>query len=202
VAQLPPKAAVEKVVKPPQIKSSEAGFTMIELIVAAAMMVVITAAATSMLISVLNRQPKVTAAADQIGDARIGLERMVNEIRQGSGVVVASSSASKLVFNTYIHAASCTSNPTQSAAAISCQVTYECAVESGKSTYACTRKVSTATAAKFVTKLASPIAFTYTPTAVPAYVGVKISLPTTGGGGTTVLEGGAALRNLPSNLTN
>jgi type II secretory pathway pseudopilin PulG len=182
------------------LADSESGFTMIELLVAMAMMIVITGAAVAMLVSAMQNQPKITSKADQIGDARVALERIVNEIRQGSAITT--QTAEKLTLSTYIRAATCTSAPTAGAAAILCPVTYECAQEASKTTFACTRQVSTATATSFVSKLNSKEVFTYVPTVSPTYVGVKISLPATSGSSSTVLEGGAALRNSTTILAN
>jgi type II secretory pathway pseudopilin PulG len=178
------------------------GFTMIELLVAATMMVIITGATVSLLISTFKDQSRVTSRADQVGAARVALNKMVGEIRQGSAI--SAGSAEELKMTTYVHATSCTAGPSVSAPAISCAVTYKCLAETGKSTFKCTRKVSTAGEEKLVGGLSSKSVFTYSPaspTTSATYITVKLALADSSSASyTTTLENGAALRNTATNL--
>jgi type II secretory pathway pseudopilin PulG len=189
----------------------EGGFTLIELLVATAMMVVICGAAVTMLISVMQQTPKVTNRADQIGAARNAIERVAREVRQGKKVT--STGPAQMTLETF-----CTS----AVAATECKVEYSCALESGKTTYGCSRTISTVTT-KVVGGLASAEVFCFYPNkekiecpkatatspgrvvgeAEPArFVNLRVSFPRQS---TTekndVLEGGAALHNSTSLLT-
>lgn len=175
---------------------------MIELLVAATMMVIITGATVSLLISTFKDQSRVTSRADQVGEARVALNKIVGEVRQASAISVGK--AEELQITTYVHATSCTAGPSVSAPAISCAVTYKCAKETGKNTYKCTRKVSTAAEEKLVGGLTTNAVFTYSPaspTTSATYITVKLALADSSSTTyTTTLENGAALRNTATNL--
>lgn len=183
----------------------ESGITMIELVVAMAMMVILTGAAASMLISAFKAAPSITGRAEQVGDARVALERMVRDIRQATGLAAAPGSGSEVKLSTYVHALACNASPTASAAARLCRVTYTCA-KSGT----CTRRAanvngtSAGTSVTVVTGVANYTSvFTLSPsTSTPAYITVKLRLPTPDGDGFTTLEDGAALRGAAANLVN
>jgi type II secretory pathway pseudopilin PulG len=178
---------------------SERGLTMVELLVAMMMMVLITGATVSLFVSTIKDQSKVTKRADQVGDARLALQKMIVEIRQGEAVTTAT--AAKMVITTYVHATtSCTGAASATAPAIKCAVTYEAAKEGTKSTYELKRTVAGGTAAKVITGMSSSSIFEYTPTTTPTYVSAKITLPSSTGNSPTTLESGAALRNSPTNL--
>jgi type II secretory pathway pseudopilin PulG len=179
----------------------ESGFTLIELLIATAMMIIITAAAVTMITSVIRQTPKISNRSDQIGSARNAMEKITAEVRQGKEAT--STGPSQMTLKTF-----CGS----SGRATECTVSYSCAIESGKSTYACSRTVSGVTA-KVVGGLASSEVFCFYPnteskecgtassTSLPRYVGVKVRLPQITATETqTVLEGGAALHNSTSVL--
>jgi type II secretory pathway pseudopilin PulG len=182
---------------------SEAGFTLIELLVATLMTVIICGAAVMMIISVMRQSPKITTRSDQIGFARNAIEKLTGEIRQGKEATSTGSSA--MTLKTY-----CPKAGGQSA---ECTVSYSCAAETGKTTYACSRTVAGVTR-KVVGGLASAEVFCFYPnteskecgtasTTTPArYVGVKVAFPQqVSTEKQTVLEGGAALHNSTSLLT-
>jgi type II secretory pathway pseudopilin PulG len=186
-----------------QRSTDESGFTLVELLVATAMMVVICGAAVLMLTSVMKQTPKVTTRADQIGTARNAIEKIAREVRQGREAT--STGASQMTLKTF-----CTSS---GGAASECTVAYSCALESGKTTYACSRTVSGVTT-KVVGGLASAEVFCFFPNteskecgkagtaSPPRYVGIQVRIPQTTATETqTVLEGGAALHNSTSLLT-
>jgi type II secretory pathway pseudopilin PulG len=179
---------------------NSAGITMIELLVAISMMVVITGAAVSMLVSSLHDQVGQTKRADQVGTARNAIEKLTVDLRQGD--TVTTGTPTQLALSTYCHTGT-------GGASTACTVSYSCAIESGKTTYRCTRKVNNGTARTFASGLLTGNVFCFVPstsgtecgtrnTAVSTtYVGAKIELPASTQGGRTVLEDGAALHNSP-----
>ncbi len=191
---------MKKTIQIPPLSSAD-GLTLIELLVASAMGVVIAGAAITLLITSLHQQPRITGQAEQVGEARVAMDRIVRDLRQGSGVSE-TPTAKKLILTTYVHATSCTAAPSATATAIKCRVTYEC------SSGTCTRRVATTTgpategtAVTLISGLSSNEIFSYSPSATaPTYIGVKLVLPASSGSNTTTLEDGAALRDVASNL--
>jgi prepilin-type N-terminal cleavage/methylation domain-containing protein len=185
---------------------SEAGFTMIELLVAMTMAVVLTGAAVALLVTALKDQPKVTNRADQVGKARIATEQMVRELRQGvSGSVNKGEtpSASKVTFETYVDG---TCGTTAVTTGTLCKVTYACA---GTSCTRTTKNPSTGTqsaATTFIEGVFNPTAvFEYTKAGstcasvvgeVVSYVSVTLELLNSDKS-KTVLADGADPRSCP-----
>jgi len=179
----------------PNPNNSEAGFTLIELIVAASMMIVITGATVALLVSALRQQPEVTERADQIGDARNALEKLTVDIRQGSEATYVG--PSEIGLETICDFPDGSTGP--------CTVEYECPASG--TTYRCIRTVDGGSPTVVTRGLSSPDVFCVVPSTEgaecgesngepPAYVGVTIQFPATDRGANTVLEGGAALHNL------
>ncbi len=172
----------------------ETGLTLIELIVAASMMVVITGAAVAMLTSAMRQQPELTERADQIGSARVGMEKMLREIRQGV-VGSVSGTSSELKFESYVDG-KCGSATV--ATATKCAVKYICG--SGK----CTRSTGgTGTSTTLVGGLTNSSFFGYvksvsscsTATGEP-YTYVTVALEMRSDDGSPVmLQDGANLRS-------
>src|ERR1700754_1060383 len=73
-----------------QVGCHEGGFTLLELLIAAAMSVIVVGAATTMLISVMHRQPAVSGRAEEIGNARNAIEKITAGLRDGAKVTSAS----------------------------------------------------------------------------------------------------------------
>jgi prepilin-type N-terminal cleavage/methylation domain-containing protein len=178
----------------------EAGFTLIEMLVASAMSIVVLGGVGSLLISTLHDQPVLTQKAANIQTARWVLERLTRELRDG--VVVDKATASSVSFQTYVRHSTCggsTMLPSTSAS-IKCEVTYTC---SGGS---CTRVeaapgVYTGTATVIFEGLNnSSSVFTYSPSTTSAtYVGVTLAIPNPSGGGATTVSDGVSLRNATLN---
>jgi Tfp pilus assembly protein PilW len=185
--------------QPIDIRGRTDGFSMIELVVAMAMAIVITAAATSMLISVMKRQPDLTERADQVGKARIGVERFVREIRQGVVGSVKAKTATGFEFETYVDSKCGT---TTVAVATKCRVVYSCVSEK------CTRTTGVGSATSVTTvaeKLKNTTFFEYVQGASPCatvseepvtFVGVNLEFRSKKGG-PTLLQDGAGLRSCP-----
>ena len=108
---------------------SEDGLTLVELLISMTMAVVVCAAAALMLINALQRQSDVTQRADQVGEARVGVEEMVRSIRQGvlgSASVTNTASSSTLKLETYVDG-HC--GQTTVTTGTKCQVVFQCASE-------------------------------------------------------------------------
>lgn len=178
----------------------EAGFTLVELLVASTMGVVLLGAVGSLLVSALRDQPGISQKAVNIQTERWVLERMTRELRDG--VVVDKATASSVSFQTYVRDSTCggaTVLPSTSPS-IKCEVTYTC---SGTS---CTRieaapGVYTGTATTIFTGLSnSSSVFSYSPnTTSPTYVGVTLTIPNPSGSGGLTASDGVSLRNATLN---
>lgn len=80
----------------------ERGFTLVELMVTAAVMGVVATAIIGVAISAFKTTATITNRRDVFNDGRIALDRLSKQLRQGESVTVASSTASQVVFDTYI----------------------------------------------------------------------------------------------------
>jgi Tfp pilus assembly protein PilW len=187
-------------------KDSDAGFTLVELLVGMTMSLIIVIAAVAMFTSTLHREPKATATADVLGTARNAVEKMTTELREGEKATL--SGTSSLVLTTPCTGAGASTEGT-------CEDRYQCAREVGLSTFDCTR-TSGGTTTTIVKGLANAEVFCVFPTSSsgkecgleltnpelpaserePRYVGITVQFPNhKDATGTTVLEDGAALHN-------
>ena len=180
-----------------RLGAREAGFTLVELLVAAAMGVVLMGAVGSLVISAVRSQPKISKKAANIQVARFLLERMTRELR--SGFVVREAKETTVSFETYVRHSTCGSSTLLAATApsIKCEVRYTC--ETG----ICTRTETAAgvltggTATAIVSGVGAASGFAYSPsTTAPTYVKVTLVLPSPSGGtDATTISDGASLRN-------
>jgi len=177
-------------------RDSEAGYTLVELLVAATMGVVVMGTVALLVIGTVRSQPKITKEAQNVSSARWMLERLTHELR--NGIVVKEGTASKVAFEGYVRHGSCGGSAALSSktAAIKCLITWEC------STAACSRKetapgTTTGTMVKVFSGLSSNQVFTYVPNAASAtYVKVTLRLPDPSSSGSPlVISSGASLRN-------
>ncbi len=180
----------------------EAGFTLVELLVASTMGVVVLGAVGSLLVSALRDQPGISQKAVNIQTERWVLERMTRELRDGIRVDPGKASGSSVSFLTYVRHAECggTAMLPSTSPSIKCEVTYTC---SGSS---CTRLeaapgVYTGTATTIFTGLSnSSSVFSYSPnTTSPTYVGVTLTIPNPSGSGGLTASDGVSLRNATLN---
>lgn len=169
---------------------AEAGFTLPELLVATVLSMIVIGGGVTVFTASIQSQPRIDSQASAIQDARVVMENLTREIRQGSSVPTAS--ASQLSVITYVHSDTCgTTTPV-------CRVTYACSAGG-----TCTRTVSRpdgtspGTPVQVIAGLSSPSVFSYTPpsTAAPASVGVTLALPAKGGANAITLNDAATLRN-------
>lgn len=177
---------------------SEAGFTLIEVLVASALAIVLLGGVLAALESSQRVQARDTEWALTLQEGRAGLARMAHEIRQASKVEKAE--ASTLLFLAAVGGKKW-------------QVKYECNVEQAGTSYReCVRlaaeegKSLPASGTPIVRDVANgTTVFSYTPTSTsPTVVTLKVEIPAKGtltlaGGGykhNVVLEDAAFMRNL------
>lgn len=175
---------------------AQAGFTLIEMLVASAMGVVLMGAVVTLIVGALHSQPAISQTAADVQTVRFVTERLTRELREG--VVVDEATGSSVSFQTYVRHSTCggAGMLPSSSPSIKCEVTYTC---SGSS---CTRieaepNVYTGTPVTIFTGLNnSSSVFTYSPNATtPTYVGVTITIPAENGSAATTVTDGASLRN-------
>lgn len=173
------------------------GYTLVEMLVAITMSMVVIGAGVMVFTSGIENQPRITTKADAIQQGRVTMERIVRELRQGSGIVPGTTpSASRLSIVTYVDS-TCAGAPTTTAN--QCGVTYSC----GSPVGTCTRQVAQpdgslpGPAVPVVSGLSGSSVFSYSPSATaPTYVGVSLAFPSSVGGTAITLSDGAAFRNV------
>lgn len=190
--------------------SSEAGLTLIELLVAAGMSVVLVGAATSMLISAVRDQPRLSEQSRNVSEARWVLDRLTREIRNGIRVDVAT--PTQVSFLALVRRTSCGGAvPTDPEAdAIKCEVTYQCTTTSCSRSEAEDGKFD-GTPRPLVGGINSSNVFCFVPSTDPedplecgsaasvattTYVGAELRIPNPGstGAGALTISDGASLR--------
>jgi hypothetical protein len=177
--------------------SSEAGLTLVEMLVAASMSVLIVGAVSSMLISSVRTQPRVSEKAQSVSTARYLLERLTREIR--NGVRVDEATGARVSFVSKVRRSSCGGSGTLEGTqpAIECQITYDCT-----SGTACTRTEATkgdlvGGTPRLLTAeldLAGSDVFSYSPSVEPTYIGVTLRVPNPSGSGALTVSDGASMR--------
>lgn len=175
----------------------EAGYTLIELLVASAMGIIVLGAVGSLVISAMRDQPGISKRAQNISTARWVMERLTREIRNGIAVDPERATESEVSFRTYVRRTTCggTGTPASSTPAIECQVTYKCA-----KTY-CSRieaapGVYTGTEAKVFSGIDDEHVFSYSPAVKEAtFIGITLHFPNPSGTGDLTVSDGASLRN-------
>lgn len=177
---------------------SESGLTLVELLVASAMSVALLGAIGSMVLSSLRTQPDLSKKAQNISSARVALERMTRELRNGIAVEPGRALPNEVSFRTFLRRTTCgsTSAPPSSAAAIECQVTYAC------TTTSCSREETAPGAfgggapTTIVTGIDDSEVFSYSPSAdEPTFVGITLHIPNPDGPADLTISDGASLRN-------
>ena len=169
------------------------GFTLIELLLAASISLVVLGVGVGLMTTGLKNQPKVAERAGEIQEARVAMERLTREIRQGDSVVSATSNQFSLITN--VNSATC-GGATSDEARL-CRVTYSCTGE------VCTRVEANpdGTGASgpetVVSGISTASVFTYTPSATaPTYVGVKLLFPSDDGDDSITLTDGVTMRSV------
>jgi len=176
------------------VLSESGGFTLVEMLVATMIATVVIGGAVTVFTAGIKSQPRIESQAQAIESGRTTMERIVRELRQGSGLVAGTTpSASAISIVTYV-GSTCAGVSTTTVA--QCSVSYTCA--SGT----CARRVaqpngsSPGPAVQMVSGLSSDNVFSCSPScSVPTYIGVTLSFPGLNGGNALTLSDGAALRN-------
>jgi type II secretory pathway pseudopilin PulG len=175
---------------------AEAGFTLVELLVASAMGIALLGAIGAMVLSSMRAQPEVSKRAQNISTARWILERMTREIR--NGVVVDQATPTSVSFRTFVRRDACGGSGALSSTqpSIECQVTYSC------TTTSCTREETNpevfggGTATTIFSGIDDANVFSYSPDAEePTFVEVNLHFPNPSGQGDLTVSDGASLRN-------
>lgn len=174
---------------------TEAGVTLVELLVASAMGIALLGAIGAMVLSSMRTQPEVSKRAQNISTARWILERMTREIR--NGVVVDKALSNEVSLRTFVRHNTCGGSGTLSSTqpSIECQVTYSC------TTTSCTREETApevfggGTATTIFTGIDDPNVFSYTPAEEPTFVEIALRFPNPSGPGDLTVSDGASLRN-------
>jgi Tfp pilus assembly protein PilW len=176
------------------IGRDERGVTLVELLVGMSMGLVVLGAAALVFTAGVKNQVRADSEAAAVAQARTTMERLIRELRQGSGVAAGTTpSSSQLSFITYVPSA-CNGDP--STASTQCRVTYSCAGG------ICTRRLampdgsSPGATVEVASGLSSNSVFSYSPSATsPSLVTVTLTYPAQGGGNAITLSDGAAFRN-------
>ena len=101
------------------------GFTLIELLLAASLSLIVLGVGVGLMTTAMRSQPDVAEKAGEIQEARVAMERLTREIRQGDSVVSASSTQFSLI--THVNSATCGGLPSSEARL--CRITYTCGGE-------------------------------------------------------------------------
>lgn len=175
----------------------EAGFTLVELLVASAMGVVLMGAVASLVIGAMRAQPGISERAQNISSARWVLDRMTHEIRNGIAVTPTRAKAEEVSFRTYLRRTTCGSTTALASTlpSIECQVTYRC------SSTKCTRLeaapgVYAGTETTIYEGLNSSQVFSYLPSAAQAtFIRITLQIRNPTGNAAMTVSDGASMRN-------
>jgi Tfp pilus assembly protein PilW len=184
------------------VPSSEAGFTLVELIIGTALGLLVIGAAVTVFTASIGSQPLVDKRAAQIDQARSMSDRVTRELRQGSNA--SSTSAAQLMVLTYVPRTSCGASTV--GPDIRCRVFYNCTTAGATSS--CTRiecppallvpGTGCGPTTTVVTGLTTNQVFTFSPqTPGQAYVGISLQYPAENGDDAITIQDGVALRNPP-----
>jgi prepilin-type N-terminal cleavage/methylation domain-containing protein len=176
----------------------DAGFTMVEMLVASAMGVIVVGATGTLVVSAMKRQPEISKRAQTITTARWVLERMTREIRNGKQIELGASQSSFSLI-TLVRRSTCggAGLPAAGTPAIECRVTYSCTATTCSRTEAAPGSLAgSGTKATLFTGINSENVFSYAPNAeAPTYVRITLRMPNPRGGGSLKVSDGASLRN-------
>jgi Tfp pilus assembly protein PilW len=170
----------------------DAGYTLPELLIATAMTLVLLGGALTVMVTGVRSEPRVSERSGEIQQARVLMERVTRELRQGATVLEATTGHLRLI--TYVNSETC--GGVAASTARSCMVTYDCVGGT------CTRVESdaegTASGPPTVetTGLSADPVFSYLPSAASArYVGITFEFPAADGDDAITLSDGVTLRN-------
>lgn len=166
------------------------GFTLIELLMAASLSLLVIGSSVGILTAGLRSEPRIAERTADIQAARVSMEKLTRELREGSTITTATSNQLSLVTN--VNSGTCGDGAPEVPV---CQVTYSCSASE------CTRSEvnpngGVASTQTFVRGISTTSVFTYSPSSsAPTYVGVKLEFPATGGDDSITLTDGVSMRN-------
>ena len=172
----------------------QGGWTLIEMLVASAAGLTVIGAATLVFTSAIHSQPRTTSRGADIERARVTMERVTRELRQGWSVPTATSSQLQIL--TYVKSATC--GGVGSSASRVCLVTYTCGSTSCQRVEASPDGTAPGAPKSVVAGITGPDVFSYQyppGSSDPSYVGLTLSVPAGAGEDTITVSDGAALRN-------
>ena len=76
-----------------RVRSNQAGFSLVELLIASSILIVVLGATLSVLVVAERQQPRITKHGERVQDARNALERMTRDLRQSYSVTAESSAS-------------------------------------------------------------------------------------------------------------
>lgn len=173
--------------------AAQDGLTLPELLIAAMLSLILIGGSVTVMTASMQSEPRIAERTADVQSARVVMDRLTRELRQGATVISASGSQLSLITN--VNSASC--GGAQSSEVRSCRVTYSCA--SGE----CTRRESNPDGTfpsppeTVVQGISGGTVFTYTPDlSAPTYVGVKLEFPAAGGDDSITLADGVTMRSV------
>jgi type II secretory pathway pseudopilin PulG len=173
--------------------ASADGFTLVELLMAVTLTLVIIGGTVGILLAGVRSEPRIAERTADIEAARVAMEQLTREIRQGATVTTATGNQFALVTN--VDSATC--GGAQTTVVRACRVTYSCAA--GRCTRAEANPDGSGTASPRVVVegiVPSSVVFSYSPSAAnPAYIGVTLEFPAASGDDSITLTDGVAMRN-------
>ena len=174
--------------------TEQRGMTLVELLVVVASGLIVLGAAVVVFTSGLQNQMRADSKSAAVQQARVTMERMIRELRQGSGVAAGTTaSASQLSLVTYVPT-TCAGAATS--ASTLCRVTYSCSGGTCTRSLAMPDGSAPRPAERVVSGLSANDVFAYLPNATtPSLITVTLSFPAYGGGDAITLTDAAALRN-------
>jgi type II secretory pathway pseudopilin PulG len=195
----PRKEALSSSHRARELGHHQSGFTLIELMMAIFLLMAVLAIALPVVVQSLQTEPRISNRAARISEARVLVERVARELRQGS--VVETATTSTISFRTLVRRTVCGGGtlPTASTPAILCRVTYTCTGGICMRLEQNSDGTGGGAPARMVEGLLSNAVFTYLPNATdPTYVEVRFEMPADNGNDSITLEDGIDLRNAPS----
>jgi prepilin-type N-terminal cleavage/methylation domain-containing protein len=177
----------------------EAGFTLVELLVAMTLSLIVIGATVSVFTSGVRSEPRISDRSAHIQEAQTMAERVSRELRQGSNAT--SADPAQLMILTYVPRTAC-GNPAVGSA-IRCRVFYSCDTAGTCTRTECGPNVlapptGCGAPTQVVEGLLDNEVFAFTPrTPGQAFVSVRLAFPATEGEDAITIEDGVALRNPP-----
>ena len=169
------------------------GFALSELLVVVAISLIVIGGSVTVMTASMKNEPRIAERTADVQGARVAMEGLTRELRQGATVVSASGTQLSLITN--VNSASC--GGAQSSEVRSCRVTYSCASD------ACTRRESNPDGSfpsqpeTVVKGIADGTVFTYSPNSTaPTYMGVKLQFPAVEGDDSITLSDGVTMRSV------